>query len=149
MNTSAAFPLTILLNRFSGFTSATITNFNTNGFSNPVVGPSTGAGSTCISGDVTVSINTPGTKLLYTAPQDQMAVSESLVELFQVNSTFAADAAAGGPSVISGDYSIFVKLCLPSDPESLAQVKTVQLLTHGATLDHTYWDIAPGYIGRG
>lgn len=43
---------------------------------------------------------------------------------------------SGGPSVIRGDYGTFVKLCLFSDPEILAQVKTVQLLTHGATLDH-------------
>ncbi|KAI0400675.1 Alpha/Beta hydrolase protein [Xylaria palmicola] len=145
MNTSAVAPLPFCLKYFTGFTSATVATFNTDGFTNPVVGPSTGAGSTCISGDVTVSINAPGTKLLYTAPPDQVAVTQSLVELLQVNSTFAANAAAGGPSIIAGDYSIFVKLCLPSDPDSLARVKTVQLLTHGATLDHIYWDIAPGY----
>ncbi|XDG04704.1 hypothetical protein ABKA04_004319 [Annulohypoxylon sp. FPYF3050] len=141
MNSSAFLPLAFLANPFASFTSA----FGPNGISNPVSGPSTGGGSTCISGNVALSINTPGIKLLYEAPQDQMAVTESFVELFQVDSTFGADAAAGGPSVISGDYNIFVKLCLPSDPDILAKVKTVQLLTHGATLDHTYWDIAPGY----
>lgn len=62
-----------------------------------------------------------------------------------MDSTFGANAFAGGPSTIAGDYSIFVKLCLPSDPKKASEVKTVQLLTHGATLDHTYWDIAPGY----
>ncbi|KAI0420094.1 hypothetical protein F5X98DRAFT_383732 [Xylaria grammica] len=144
-NASVCLPLAFLLNHFSGFTSATTMAFNTSGFSNPVVHPSTGGGSTCISGSITVSINTPGTKLLYKAPQDQMAVTESFVELFQVNSTFGADAAAGGSSVISGEYSIFVKLCLPSDPSRLDEIKTVQLLTHGATLDHTYWDISPNY----
>ncbi|KAI1170440.1 Alpha/Beta hydrolase protein [Nemania sp. FL0916] len=144
MNASAFFPLAFLVNPFASFTSATVTNFSTDGISNPITGPSTGGGSTCISGDVTVSINTPGTKLLYQAPQDQMAVTESFVEMFQVDSTFGADV-VGGPSVISGDYKIFVKLCLPSDPERLAKITTVQLLTHGATLDHTYWDIAPGY----
>ncbi|KAI3326076.1 Alpha/Beta hydrolase protein [Xylariaceae sp. AK1471] len=145
MNTTAFFPLAFLINPFASFTSATVTTFSTDGFRNPVIGSSTGGGSTCISGDIMVSINTPGTKLLYEAPQDQMAVTESFAEMFQVDSTFATNAIAGGPSVIFGDYSIFVKLCLPSDPKRLAQVKTVQLLTHGATLDHTYWDIAPGY----
>ncbi|KAI0967884.1 Alpha/Beta hydrolase protein [Xylaria arbuscula] len=144
MNASAWLPLGFLFNQFPSFTSATAATLDTNGFSNPVVGLSTGGGSTCISGDVTVSVNTPGTKLLYKAPQDQLAVTESLVELLQTGSTFAANAIAGA-SVISGDYNIFVKLCLPSDPEKSAEVKTVQLLTHGATLDHTYWDIAPGY----
>ncbi|KAI2625761.1 alpha/beta-hydrolase [Hypoxylon sp. NC1633] len=137
MNNSAFLPLAFLLNPFASFTSA----FGPNGISNPVSGPSTGGGSTCISGDITLSINTPGIKLRYEAPQDQMAVTESFVELLQVDSTFATDVTAVGPSVISGDYDA----CLPSDPEILAQVKTVQLLTHGATLDHTYWDIAPGY----
>ncbi|KAK7699567.1 hypothetical protein SLS64_011520 [Diaporthe eres] len=92
-----------------------------------------------------VSINTTGTNILYTAPQDQVRVTESFVELKQVDSTFAINAVSGGPSVISGSYSIFCRLCLPSDPAKARKAKTVQLLTHGATLDHTYWDIAPGY----
>ncbi|KAI1798627.1 Alpha/Beta hydrolase protein [Daldinia bambusicola] len=66
------------------------------------------------------------------------------VEMFQVGSTFATNIISG-PSTISGTYNIFVKLCLPTDPNVLAKVKTVQLLSHGATLDHTYWDISPGY----
>lgn len=74
-----------------------------------------------------------------------MGVTESFVEMYQVDSTFSTNATAGGPSIISGDYNIFCKLCVPSDLASTTKVKTVQLLTHGATLDHTYWDIAPGY----
>jgi pimeloyl-ACP methyl ester carboxylesterase len=144
-NASVYLPFALLLNHLSGLTSATIMAFNSSGFSHPVIRSSTGGGSTCISGHVTISINTPGTKLRYEAPQDQMAVTESFVELFQVNSTFGADAASGGSTVISGEYNIFVKLCLPSDPSTLGGIKTVQLLTHGATLDHTYWDISPNY----
>ncbi|KAI1118444.1 Alpha/Beta hydrolase protein [Nemania sp. NC0429] len=119
--------------------------FNTHGFSHPVIGLSAGGESICLSGGVTVSINTPGIKLLYEPPQDDSAVTESVIELLQASSGFAAGAIAGGPSVIAGDYNIFVKLCLPNDPKKSAEVKTVQLLTHGATLDHTYWDIAPGF----
>ncbi|KAJ4412499.1 hypothetical protein N0V82_008769 [Gnomoniopsis sp. IMI 355080] len=148
MNSSAFAPLAFILNQFPIFasTAAPAATLSTEGFSNATIGTSTGGGSICISGDVLVSINTTGTKILYTPPQDQMGVKESFVELFQVDSTFAAQAIAGGPSIISGDYSIFVKLCLPSDIEnSTTQLKTVQLLTHGATLDHTYWDIAPGH----
>lgn len=145
MNASASFPLAFLSDFFSGFTSATATTLDTDGISNPVIGPSNGGGSTCISGEVKVSINTPGMKLLYQPPQGQMAVTESFVDLFQVDSTLGLNVTAGGASVISGEYNIFVKLCVPSDAENLAEVKTVQLLTHGATLDHTYWDIATGY----
>ncbi|PHH89930.1 hypothetical protein CDD83_4937 [Cordyceps sp. RAO-2017] len=145
MNTSAFVPLAILLNPFAVATSAAATEFAANGFSNGIIGRSAGGRSTCISGDITLSINTTGTRILYAAPQEQMGVTEALVELLQANSTFGTDAAAGGPSVISGHYSIFCKLCLPSEPARARKVRTVQLLTHGATLDHTYWDIAPGY----
>lgn len=146
MNFSAFAPLSYLLGQFSAVTSTGQTAIlNTDGFSNGIIGNSTGGGSTCISGNVVVSINTTGTNILYTAPQDQAGVTESFVELNQVDSTFAINATSGGPSAISGSYNIFCKLCLPSDSEKAGKVKTVQLLTHGATLDHTYWDIAPGY----
>lgn len=135
-------PRAFLMSQFSMFSSAALT---TNGFSNVMIGRSTGGGSTCMTGNITVSINATGTNILYTPPQDQFRVTESFVELFQVDSTFATNATSGGPSIISGDYNIFCKLCLPSDRAQATKVKTVQLLTHGATLDHTYWDIAPGY----
>ncbi|KAL2289261.1 hypothetical protein FJTKL_02278 [Diaporthe vaccinii] len=146
MNFSAFAPLSFLLGQFSTVTSTgQTTTLNTDGLSNGIIGASTGGDSVCVSGNIMVPINTTGTKILYTAPQDQVRVTESFVELNQVDSTFAINAVSGGPSVISGSYSIFCRLCLPSDPAKAHKVKTVQLLTHGATLDHTYWDIAPGY----
>lgn len=144
MNTSALLQAAFLFSPWFGFTSASA-SCSTEGFSNPVIGPSTGGGSTCVSGDVAISINTAGTKLLYEAPKDAEAVTGSLVELLQSDPSWILGVIAGGPSVISGHYHIFVKLCLPKDAAKLAKVKTVQLLTHGATLDHNYWDIAPGY----
>ncbi|KAL7917295.1 Alpha/Beta hydrolase protein [Trichoderma austrokoningii] len=144
MNTSALLQAAFLFNPWFGFASAT-TSCSTDGFSNPVIGPSTGGGSTCISGDVAISINTAGTKLLYEAPDSAEAVTGTMVDLLQSDPTWISSVLAGGPSVISGRYHIFVKLCLPKDPAALAKVKTVQLLTHGATLDHNYWDIAPGF----
>lgn len=146
MNFSAFAPLSFLLGQFSAVTSTGQSAIlNTDGFSNGIIGNSTGGDSTCISGKIKVSINATGTDILYEAPQDQVRVTQAFVDLNQVDSTFAMNAASGGPSVISGSYSIFCKLCLPSDPAKAAKVKTVQLLTHGATLDHTYWDIASGY----
>ncbi|KAI4112841.1 MAG: hypothetical protein LQ345_006067 [Seirophora villosa] len=35
--------------------------------------------------------------------------------------------------------------CLRSRQRKARKVTTLQLLTHGGTPDHTYWDIAPGY----
>lgn len=146
MNVSGFAPLAFLLSQFSAITSNGLTrNLTTDGFSNGVIGKSTGGDSTCVSGNIKVSINATGTNIPYTVPQDQMSLTESFVEMNQVDSTFALDATSGGPSVISGSYDIFSKLCLPKDPKKANKVKTVQLLTHGATLDHTYWDISPGY----
>ena len=134
-----------LLNYFSGFTPALARAFDPDDYINAGTRPSTGGGTTWIYRNITVSINTTGTKLRYEESQNQIALTGSLVELFQVESTFGADAATGGPSVISGEYRIFVKLCLPSVAAEVTKITTVQLLTHGATLDHTYWDISPGY----
>ncbi|PTB66987.1 alpha/beta-hydrolase [Trichoderma citrinoviride] len=153
MNSSAFLRMACLFNPFFGITSATTcgdgsTTVDTSGFTNPVVGPSTGgATSTCISGTVALPINATGLKILYDAPQDQAAVTESLVELFQADAAWIANVTAGGPAAIAGTYDIFVKLCLPNNlnPDGKNKIKTVQLLTHGATLDHTYWDIGPGY----
>lgn len=146
MNFSSFAPLSFLLGQFSAVNSIEqTTSFNTNGFSNGIIGSSNGGDATCISGNIPVPINVTGAKILYTAPQDQERVTEAFVEMNQVDSNFAINALSGGPSVISGSYNIFCKLCLPSDLSKASKVKTVQLLTHGATLDHTYWDIAPGY----
>jgi pimeloyl-ACP methyl ester carboxylesterase len=46
---------------------------------------------------------------------------------------------------VSGTWSIASRLCYPASDTAAAKVTTVQLLTHGATLDSTYWDFANGY----
>ncbi|KAJ3578921.1 hypothetical protein NPX13_g1640 [Xylaria arbuscula] len=137
-----------LLSYLTSFTPVIARAYNPDDYTNTGWRPSTGDGSTCLYGNVTVAINTTGTRLLYEAPQDPMALTGSLAELFQVDSTFAANTVAGGPGVITDEYRIFIKLCLPSDDAGmakLAETKTLQVLTHGATLDHTCWDISPGY----
>ncbi len=83
-------------------------------------------------------------KLLFSEPANQTAATESVVELLQVNSSSFARA-NGGQNVINGNYSIYTQLCFPSDSEAAKKVQTIQFLTHGDTLDSTYWDIAPGY----
>lgn len=66
------------------------------------------------------------------------------MEFTQVNSKVAASA-IGGPSTVTGTFGIYSKLCFPADPALAKKVQTLQILTHGGTLDHTYWDIAPDY----
>lgn len=90
------------------------------------------------------TVTATNTKILISAPKTNPAVTELYVEFTQVNSKLAA-AAIGGPSTVTGTYGIYSKLCFPADPISAKKVNTLQVLTHGGTLDHTYWDIAPGY----
>ncbi|MCJ1373428.1 hypothetical protein MMC20_004656 [Loxospora ochrophaea] len=73
-----------------------------------------------------------------------MAATELLVEIAQVDSNFST-VTSGGKSVISGTFSIYSKLCLPTHETATRNSSTLQFLTHGGTLDSSYWDIAPGY----
>lgn len=133
MNFSAFAPLSAPLGQFSAVTSIGHgTSLNTDGFSKRIIGTSTGGGSACISGNIFVPINVTGNNILYTPPQDQARLTESFVEMNQVDSTFVLDSISGGVSIISGSYSIFCKFCLPSDRSKASKVQTVQLLTHGA-----------------
>ena len=106
--------------------------------------PVNASNSRCISESVQVSVTSNNVKLLLAEPANQTVATATFQELLQANSNIFARV-NGGPNVITGEFNIFGKLCFPSDPEAAKKVQTVQFLTHGDTLDSTYWDIAPGY----
>jgi pimeloyl-ACP methyl ester carboxylesterase len=105
---------------------------------------SVGGKAVCISGVVQVAVAANNSKILISAPKTNAEVTELYVEFTQVNSRLATDS-IGSPASVTDTYGIYSKLCLPADPASAKKVKNLQVLTHGGTLDHTYWDIAPGY----
>ncbi len=113
----------------------------TAGFNSSVTGPSAGGGASCIAGLVQVAVTSNNIQLSYTGPENQLAATETIQEMLQAN----PKSILGGVNPITGTYSIYSKLCLPSSPTAAKNVQTVQFLTHGDTLDSTYWDIAPGY----
>ena len=100
--------------------------------------------SKCVAYDLLVTATSNNYKLLLPEPTNQIAATEIWVEMLQINSTSFARA-IGGQNNITGTYNIYGQLCLPSNPETAEKVQTIQFLTHGDTLDSTYWDIAPGY----
>ena len=106
--------------------------------------PVTTGNSRCIAENVQVSVKSNNVKLLLAEPANQTVATETFQELLQANSNLFARV-NGGPNVITGRFSIYGKLCFPSDPKAAKKVQTVQFLTHGDTLDSTYWEIAPGY----
>jgi len=100
--------------------------------------------SKCLSKNLKVSVVTNNIKLLLDPPANQSVVTETLVELLQDNSVLFAKV-NGGQRIIKDIYTIYGKLCFPSSASIPRTIQTVQFLTHGDTLDSTYWDIAPGY----
>lgn len=98
----------------------------------------------CIVDNVQVSVTSNNIKLLLAEPVNQTVATETFQELVQANSNLFARV-NGGPNIITGKFSIYGKLCFPRNPEAAKKVQTVQFLTHGDTLDSTYWEIAPGY----
>ena len=100
--------------------------------------------SRCITENVHVSVTSTNIKLLLAEPANQTVATETFQELLQANSNLSVRL-NDGPNTISGNFSIYGKLCFPLDHKAASEVQTVQLLTHGDTLDSTYWAIAPGY----
>ena len=91
-----------------------------------------------------VSVATNNFKINMDGPANQTVATETFVELLQNNSNLFTRV-NGGQRTIKDTYSIYGKLCYPSNPATARNVRTVQFLTHGDTLDSTYWEIAPGY----
>ncbi|KAK4569485.1 hypothetical protein LTR86_003248 [Recurvomyces mirabilis] len=97
----------------------------------------------CTTGDATVTVNATNLVFSGSTTASQYEVSGILQEALQINSTWTADH-TNGTVAVTGPFKISVQLCLPIT-ENTAEVKTVQVLTHGLGLDHTYWDIAQDY----
>ncbi|KAL7803612.1 Alpha/Beta hydrolase protein [Trichoderma aethiopicum] len=144
MNSSAILPISPLINPF--LTSTASLPINTTILQNPIIAPSTGGLSTCISGTIPIPLNTTGLNIPYSPPPSQPALTQSLVNLLASGPSWLNNILSNStPTLISGTHDIFIKLCLPSNLSSTSRIKTIQLLTHGATLDHNYWDISPSH----
>ncbi|KAL8717846.1 MAG: hypothetical protein Q9225_004953 [Loekoesia sp. 1 TL-2023] len=100
--------------------------------------------STCFTQYLKVSVVSENIKIILDQPTNQTVVTETLVELLQLNSNLSTRV-NGGQNTVKDIYSIYGQLCISSEPDIAKRSKTIQVLTHGDTLDHTYWDIAPGY----
>ena len=100
--------------------------------------------SKCLPQNLKVTVSSNNIKILLGAPANQTVVTETLVELLQNNSVLFSSV-NGGQNTIKDTYSIYGQLCISPYASSARNTQTLQFLTHGDTLDSTYWDIAPGY----
>ena len=113
------------------------------GFTNASIVHSSGGKAVCASGDVYINITTTNTRLLFESPSNNTVATETIQELIQANPTIYART-NGGNNTFSARYRISAQLCYPANATDRKHIKTVQLLTHGLSLDHNYWDI-PGF----
>ena len=111
---------------------------------NAISGTSVSGKSSCVSGTLNISATAQNKKILWSGPRDSIETTHFLQETAHVGSS-VIQRLSGGRVNITGTYGIYVKLCFPSDEAVTQKVKAIQLLTHGATLNHSYWDIASGY----
>lgn len=111
---------------------------------NVTLSSSVGNAAQCISGTATIAITATNTKFLLREPENQTVVSELIQELVQIDSTLATRI-SGGSTTVRGSYEVGLTLCYPPNTRSTEYVQTVQVLTNGAGLDRSYWDIAPGF----
>ncbi|KAL8749352.1 MAG: hypothetical protein Q9184_006839 [Pyrenodesmia sp. 2 TL-2023] len=114
-------------------------------FSNPSYGTSADGKAACIRGHIAVKASASNTKLLLKSPASQAELTQTTVDMAQAGSDYMLRVTSGGPNPVSGTYRIYSQLCWPNNASVASQVKTLQFLSHGGTLDHTYWDFAPGY----
>lgn len=113
------------------------------GFKNPSIQSSAGSKAICISGIVDVTASATNLQIKYAEPANQTALTELILESFQVNSTLDAQL-LGSQTTISGTYGIYSQLCFPASTGTISAT-TIQFLIHGSGFDRTYWNVAPGY----
>lgn len=116
---------------------------STNGFKQPTITESAGGHAICLSGITDITATATNTRINYKIT-DELNCTATNQDLLSPTANMYA-ATNGGPAVVSGTYAIASRLCMPADPAAAAKVQTIQVLTHGATLDSTYWDFAKDY----
>lgn len=113
-------------------------------FSGASFGTSAGGQAACVAGKITVTASANNTKLLLKSPASQAELTQTTVDMAQAGSNYM-QRVVGGPNPVSGTFQIYSKLCVPNNVSAAGKVQTLQFLSHGGTLDHRYWDFAPGY----
>lgn len=100
---------------------------------------SNGRKAKCEVGMIQVSAQAQNVNLRYDGPANQTILTQTFNEVLAAGSTIGTKV-QGGPSMIRDTYGIYAKLCFPPDPKP-ENLKIVQLLTHGGSLNSQYWDL--------
>lgn len=127
---------------FADFLSSGV--LNTDGIIGANLSYSEGHQAICVSGIVNIPVVATNVEILYKGPENNYELTEFITN-FVRRDTDTFSTSFGGPQQISDTFPIYSKLCIPANSENASQPTSVQFLTHGGTLDHTYWDFALEY----
>lgn len=119
-------------------------HFNTTLFKNVSFTLSHGEAASCVTGEVQIPITFEAERWLFDKTTDSLSVTDFVLNISTTDPNRLLDFSEG-TTLIQKTYGIWVKYCVPSSGLPRSVGGAVQVLTHGGTLDHTYWDFAPGY----
>ncbi|KAF0329092.1 hypothetical protein GQ607_003760 [Colletotrichum asianum] len=119
-------------------------NINTTLFKNVAFNLSKGEAASCVTGEIPIPISFEAEKWLFEKTTDSLSVTDFVLNVTTTDPNHILDFSEG-TTLIQKTYGIWVKYCVPSSGLPNSVDRAVQILTHGGTLDHTYWDFAPGY----
>ncbi|KAL0940449.1 uncharacterized protein CTRU02_203212 [Colletotrichum truncatum] len=117
--------------------------FNNSIFKSPEYTTSQGGAASCISGRVDLSVSFESQQWTFDIPENQLQLTDWV---FTYTTLGTAAFSSNGTRRINKSYEIWVQYCIPK-PAGLAifNASSLQILTHGGSLDHSYWDFAQGY----
>lgn len=118
-----------------GFTTSTVQNLTW--------AHSAGGHARCLAGTVPISIDFESYQWEIEIPTNQLETTDFVVMAMTTDANGLASL-INGKKQLKKTYDIFIKYCVPAK-EKKVTTNIIQILTHGTTLDHTYWDFAPGY----
>jgi hypothetical protein len=138
-----AWVLALCLIPLSECTHLAFKNLNTSVFINPSLTTSKGGNAACITGKIPVGVTANVTNWAVDVPSNQLATTD-FVDIATSTAFSDLDELIEGTQLLQKTYNIWVELCVPAQQAQI-QNQSIQILTHGAVLDHTYWDFTSGY----
>ncbi|KAJ4214123.1 hypothetical protein NW759_010647 [Fusarium solani] len=105
---------------------------------------SEGGAASCVSGKIPIPVSFEAYQWTLEKPSDSLAVTDFVFWATTTHPDRLLDLSVG-IGLVDKTYQIWVKYCVPTATTAQSSNQPVQVLTHGGTLDHTYWDVAPGY----
>lgn len=135
--------LALCLIPLSECTHLSFKNLNTSAFINPSLTSSKGGNAACITGKLPVGVAANVTNWAVNVPSNQLSTTD-FVDLATSTAFSDLGELIEGTQLLQKTYNIWVELCVPTQQAQI-QTPVIQILTHGAVLDHTYWDLTSGY----